>query len=240
MGPSLSTAAERTVHGLWAARLRVPPATFDAPGTTFVERAADFPAVVVVELDGAIVVTGPPPALDVVRSVVSDLLDGPALVHALAAHGPSLVGSAILSYADAGTAGDGAGPADSGAQIARGSAAGLEDVLLRCSDDERDECGLADATEVLVLTDRTGRPAAAAGYEVWDDAVAHVGVAVAADRRGHGHGRTVAASVTRDALAAGLVAQWRARPENLASTLTAERLGYVRRGTQVAVDLHGT
>ncbi|GIG22075.1 hypothetical protein Cch01nite_27990 [Cellulomonas chitinilytica] len=234
----LSAAAERTVLDLWAARLRVPRTTFDAPGTTFVERPADFPAVVVVELGGAVVVTGPGPALADLRPLPDGaLLDGSALLRALAARSPHLVGRARLAYADASSFVE--PHLAPGLAVRPALGPDLEDVLSRLTPEEREESGLDDATDAQVLTDATGRPAAACGYEVWDDVMAHVGVAVAADRRGQGLATTVAAAVTRQATTAGLVAQWRARPENVASVRVADRLGYVRLGTQVAVNLGG-
>ena len=49
-----------------------------------------------------------------------------------------------------------------------------------------------------------------------------------------------AAAATNDALASGLVAQWRARHDNEASLRLARRLGYTELGTQTTVVLRET
>lgn len=78
---------------------------------------------------------------------------------------------------------------------------------------------------------------AAAGYEIWDEGIAHVGLAVAAGARGQGLGAGVATAAVERALSVGLVPQWRSAAENAASESVGRRLGFVPLGEQVAVDL---
>ena len=85
----------------------------------------------------------------------------------------------------------------------------------------------------VALRGHRGARAAAVG------ALAHVGVLTRPDRRRRGLGAAVAAAVVRDALAAGLVAQWRARTELTASRRLAGSLGFVELGQQVSYELAG-
>ena len=80
----------------------------------------------------------------------------------------------------------------------------------------REACPPADVEEsdllsldpafVLVEDDL---PVAAAGYTEWVGLLAHVGVVTAPDHRRRGRGMLAAAAATNDALASGLVPQWR-------------------------------
>ena len=80
-------------------------------------------------------------------------------------------------------------------------------------------------------------PVAAAGYTEWVGLLAHVGVVTAPDHRRRGRGLLAAAAATNDALASGLVPQWRVRWDNVASLATGRRLGYTELGTQTTVFL---
>jgi GNAT superfamily N-acetyltransferase len=71
-----------------------------------------------------------------------------------------------------------------------------------------------------------GRLVAAASYEIWGSAIAHVGVATAPDWRGRGLGKIVATAATADALERGLVPQWRTLASNVASVSVGRAIGY--------------
>lgn len=81
-------------------------------------------------------------------------------------------------------------------------------------------------------------PVAAPGYEEWPHGVAQCGVAVSADHRGRGWGRSVASAAVRHALREHAVVQWRSRDTNAASTQLGERLGFVQAGSQTSFDLY--
>lgn len=98
-------------------------------------------------------------------------------------------------------------------------------LLARVSLDDAAECGLADidsAAHAVVLGDRV---VAAAGYTTWPGQVAHLSVLTDPVQRGHGYATVAGSAAAQDALAAGLVAQWRARIP--ASIAVAARLGFV-------------
>lgn len=116
--------------------------------------------------------------------------------------------------------------------------AGHRDVrALIASVDEQDadECGLDEVVSpVFVL--REGREViAAAGYGPWLDAAAHMAVLTASGYRGRGLARLMASAAVADALANGLLPQWRARPEP--SRRVARALGFREYGAQISVQL---
>lgn len=112
-------------------------------------------------------------------------------------------------------------------------------VKAQCSPAETDESGVTQMDHRFVLDDDRGSPVAAAGYETWDNAVAHLGLAVAVGHRSQGLGAMVASAAALDALDHGLVLQWRSSETNPASRRTGERLGFVALGTQIAIELTG-
>lgn len=146
-----------------------------------------------------------------------------------------LIGTASLSFADRVTSAYVVHD-----HVRDAVAADAESVLSRCSDDERNESGLAEMRMRLVASDRAGEPVALAGYEVWDAALAHLGLAVARGCRSRGFGQVAAAAAARSALGADLVPQWRCRLDDRASARVRDHLGFVQLGGQVAIDLAAT
>jgi GNAT superfamily N-acetyltransferase len=71
------------------------------------------------------------------------------------------------------------------------------------------------------------RLVSAASYEIWGDAIAHVGVVTAPSYRGRRFGKAAATAATADALRQGLVPQWRTLESNVASVRLGEAIGYV-------------
>ncbi|MFK8024723.1 MAG: hypothetical protein AB8G26_12255 [Ilumatobacter sp.] len=111
-------------------------------------------------------------------------------------------------------------------------------VLSDATEDERDECGLADGAEGLHLAvDSSGRPAAICGWAKWPHEIAHVGVLAARARRGDGSARRVADAVLTAAQSAQLVPQWRAATTNVASIRLALSLGLTELGSQLSLRL---
>jgi GNAT superfamily N-acetyltransferase len=118
-------------------------------------------------------------------------------------------------------------------------AAELDVLGADCDPADAAESALAAWTHWIRVIREGDRVVAAAGAQVWASALAHVGVLTRPDRRRRGLGADVAAAVVRDALAAGLVAQWRARTELTASRRLAGSLGFVELGQQVSYELAG-
>lgn len=87
--------------------------------------------------------------------------------------------------------------------------------------------GLFDGDELVAV----------AGYEVWDDFLAHIAVVVHPNHRGNGHGRAVVSEVTEQALVDGLLPQYRTADEWPWSVALAESLGFERFVTAALVQL---
>ena len=105
--------------------------------------------------------------------------------------------------------------------------------------DERNESGLdrpaaEPGSDVAVVRDG-GRIVAAAAYTPWPGGAAHVGILTATGARGRGLATAVGAAISADALAAGLLPQWRAQVP--ASQLVAAKLGYRVLGRQFSLRL---
>jgi GNAT superfamily N-acetyltransferase len=232
MTTDLGASAETVVHRVWAERLGVTSTAFRKSRPVLVERP-DLTAAVVVRLGETIAVAAPERALSRLSVLEpSQLLDVGSLLGALEPLTPYLLGAASLAFADHGTVApvtpEDARPA---------TETDVEAVLSQCSVEERDESGLPDMDRRWVALGEDGEPAGAAGYAVWGGELAHIGVAVAAASRGEGLGTRAARAATAHAIGHGLVVQWRCRQENLASMRVGERLGFVRIGEQIAIDL---
>ncbi|WP_235026466.1 GNAT family N-acetyltransferase [Glutamicibacter sp. JC586] len=80
-------------------------------------------------------------------------------------------------------------------------------------------------------------PVAGAGYDVWEDTVAHLGALVSPASRQIGLGSQSVAIAQKHAIDAGLIPQWRVHVENFASIRTALRAGFEYAGTQTTVIL---
>jgi hypothetical protein len=91
-----------------------------------------------------------------------------------------------------------------------------------------------DFVRVFVSRDASGSIAAAAAYRRWPNGAAHLSVLTHPALRRRGHGRTAAGAALRGAIADGLLAQWRARPE--ASQGLALALGLVGMGAQLCFE----
>jgi hypothetical protein len=103
--------------------------------------------------------------------------------------------------------------------------------------DDLDESGLADITSPAFTVAENGVVVAAAGYRRWLDRAAHLSVLTAPAHRARGLAATVASAAVADALAHGLLPQWRARVEH--SQRIARALGFRELGAQISLRLAG-
>jgi GNAT superfamily N-acetyltransferase len=76
---------------------------------------------------------------------------------------------------------------------------------------------------------------ALAGYKVWSDTIAHIGVITHPAHRGHGHGRAVVMRITQHALDQHLVPQYRTLEANIASISLGTAVGFERYAITVAL-----
>ncbi|WP_300344158.1 GNAT family N-acetyltransferase [Nesterenkonia sp.] len=97
--------------------------------------------------------------------------------------------------------------------------------------------GLVDASwAAALLQEGAGEQVlAAAGRQVWQKMLGHLGVLTAPGHRGRGYGEFIASVAVEEAFMDGLVPQWRAAGESPASRRAALRLGFTQAGTQTTV-----
>jgi hypothetical protein len=115
--------------------------------------------------------------------------------------------------------------------------AGLRRFLLGADGGDVEESGIEEITSSAFVVRERGEVVAAAGYRDWPLRTAHLGVLTAAAARQRGLGRAVASAAVADVIAAGKLAQWRARV--VASRQVAVALGFRELGWQVSIDLSG-
>lgn len=222
------------VHEVWAGRLGVDAAAFGADGVVPVVWGG-IRAVTVVRLGGTTVVGAPRETLASLRQLTpQQLVEPAALIAALESFDPELFGAARLAFADRSTV-----TALTQPSVREATRADLEAVADTLAPAERDECGLLEMDRWWVLEQRADQPVAAAGYEIWNGRLAHLGVAVAPGHRGEGLGAAVASAAISRALSSGLVVHWRSGVDNEASEELGRRLGALALGEQITVDLCG-
>lgn len=110
----------------------------------------------------------------------------------------------------------------------------LAELVAAVDPAEADESGLAGLPRAAVVRSG-GQVIAAAGYDRWPAGTAHLCVLTHPDHRGRGDATRAAAVATADALAAGLLPQWRARVRP--SLRVADKLGYRVLGEQRSLRL---
>ncbi|MFE0463575.1 GNAT family N-acetyltransferase [Kitasatospora sp. NPDC058965] len=162
-----------------------------------------------------------------VGPAVLDLTAAATLVARLG--GADLIGPAHLAYLDPAEF----RPADRPAALLPEDHPALVALRARATPAEADETGLENLTFAALAPD--GRALAAAGYETWRGVAAHLNVFADPAHRHRGHARTAASAAVAHALAAGLLPQWRARPE--ASRRLAAALGFREYGAQLGLRL---
>ncbi|GAA2818635.1 GNAT family N-acetyltransferase [Nonomuraea rubra] len=220
---------------LWAALTRVPGAF---PGRGEVRVAVspgsglcppEWAGVVV--LDGGVLCTVPSPELE--ETMLGLLRAGTDLAQVPA---QEVLGPATLAYLDAadflpthlaagGTEVSGLPPGH----------AGVLALLASVPEHEARESGLDEAESTVYVVRDGPEVVAAAGYRTWLETAAHVCVLTAPGRRGRGLARAVASAAVADALAKGLLPQWRAR--FAPSRRVARALGFREYGRQISLHL---
>ncbi|MFG3343952.1 GNAT family N-acetyltransferase [Streptomyces sp. NPDC048018] len=144
-----------------------------------------------------------------------------------------VLGPATLGYASS----DDFRPAAAGAAIEALTPGHreLHELVRSAGLKDADESGMEEITSPAFIVREGADVAAAAGYQTWSAATAHISVLTAPHHRGRGLARQVASAAVAHALAADLMPQWRARP--VESRRVAAALGFRELGTQLSVRL---
>ncbi|WP_267641452.1 GNAT family N-acetyltransferase [Haloarchaeobius amylolyticus] len=235
---ALDPGTEHELRSYWAAELGVTADAFADEGVTVGASAgAD------IELlagDGSLVVGAPESLVPELRNRreelgALDLSDPDAIREVVASlasisevHGPAFLGYTDESSFD---------PVESGARLlTRVDRPAFDRFREAVPDSDWDAGGpefVPDRTVGLFHEDRL---VAAAGCEVWDDRIAHIGVVTHPAHRGEGNGRAVVSRATEQALAADLLAQYRTLDAWPWSVALAEGLGFERFATSVLAE----
>ena len=222
------------VAGYWAAEMGCAVADlFHQPlqVITHGERLADYRGVFALFSEGAVTVSFPPDRMNELRHRLPAPPFSPEeLAEAFGEF--TVIGPAYIGYAEV------ISPAPSFVRSLDEADRSLADSLRNaCSEIEWDhggsEVGPLPASGAFV----DAQLVALAGYEVWDDVIAHISVVTHPAYRGRGYGRGVVAHLAATALQAGLIPQYRTLDSNTGSIRIAEALGFERYATSVAVRL---
>ena len=121
------------------------------------------------------------------------------------------------------------------AQPMAGTGGVLATLFAAVEPEDLDESGLDEITSPAFTVTAGDRVVAAAGYRTWLGRAAHLSVLTAPDHRGRGLAAAVASAAVADAIAHGLLPQWRARIES--SRRVARTLGFRELGAQLSLRL---
>lgn len=216
----------------WCRVLGLDDGTLDEPASEVLIRTDDA-VLSYVRLWDHRVLVGPSWASSLAGALAADDGDpAAALLAGAAEHGGRLLGRATLAFTDSYVPGQHLETA-----VVTDDPAAVRDLEASCPPDDVTEVGLGGMARALITLDELDRPTAGAGYEEWQGILGHLGVLTPPPFRRQGHGLVAAGIATNDALDSGLVPQWRARTENLASRRTAARLGFREVGSQTTVRL---
>ncbi|WP_026553565.1 GNAT family N-acetyltransferase [Arthrobacter sp. H20] len=223
----------------WSRLLKLDDTAFaDAAGERLHRRDDDAEVLTFVRLFGQEALVGPGWAIDAATGFDGEVLARHStLLRLTRDHGGRGLGEANLFFCDSLPTLE---HRDDGA-VSDEPAFALELERL-CPPDDTAEVGLSSLEHQSILVDDSNTPPlpfAGAGYDIWGGILAHLGVLTAPDRRGQGHATFIAKVAVEDAMAAGLIPQWRARTDNTASIRTALRAGFIGCGSQTSVLLPG-
>lgn|GEM_PF-1232438 len=145
-----------------------------------------------------------------------------------------IIGPAFIGYGPTGTLDL------SDARFARpfSSHAAFGELQAVCQPEEWDHGGREPHLDrTFGVVDPANQLLALAGYEAWNDSIAHISIVTDPRQRGRGLGRAAVALAAQHALGAGLLPQYRTLSQNTPSMNIAKRLGFIEYGFSVYVRL---
>ena len=192
-----------------------------------------------VKLFGREVFCGPEWAADRARGTsAAELSRHSALASLAVEYGGRTVGSEHLCFADSFP-----GPVEPNEDVAVAEDHDLAVALERlCPPDDVAEAGLAGKETLFIVVDDSLEepvPLAGAGYSVRNGILADISTLTAPTARMRGLGRYVTSIAVEEAMAAGLIPQFRAPLDNIGAARTAAGAGFVAVGVRSEVQLAG-
>jgi len=224
-----------TIRQSWASILGVSVEAL-ARGEDRVYREKNDSAVLMfVSLFGTGILVGPSWAIEAGRELPdSELASHEKLLELSAPYGGRALGEAKLYFSDSAPMVSGSNAKVSHARVH------AVDLETACPAEDAAEVGLSEMENTLILlsdSEHQPRPLAGAGYDVWEEKLAHLGALVSPASRRSGLGSQAVGIAQKHAMGAGLIPQWRAHVDNAASIRTALRAGFEYVGTQTTVIL---
>lgn len=123
-------------------------------------------------------------------------------------------------------------------KLGRADVRAIERLRTACSEEDWEHGGSHfEKSPLFGAGDGLDELAALAGYEVWNEKIAHISIVSAPERRGRGFATAAVALAARHALSAGLVPQYRTLLANAAAMGVARRLRFEEYGVSVYVRL---
>lgn len=224
-----------TIRQSWASILGVSAEALERGENRVYREKNDSALLMFVSLFGTGILVGPSWAIEAGRNLPdSDLVNHAKLLELSAPYGGKPLGEAKLHYSD--TAPILPSP---NAKVSRLREHAI-DLEKACPSKDIAEVGLSEMENTFILLSESGNepaPMAGAGYDVWEEKLAHLGVLVSPASRRSGLGSQAVAIAQKHALEAGLISQWRVHVDNIASIRTALRAGFEYAGTQTTVIL---
>jgi RimJ/RimL family protein N-acetyltransferase len=239
--PALAADTIERVDGFWMADLGCPREWLRSPHPVVLSHADDRYAGIFILLIGeAPVISLPHHLYPVLHATAehwsaADVLDVTSLRTRLGNRVDRIIGPAFIGYADHTTF-----------RAVEPNVASLLDVrdhqsidTLRTACDalewEHGGSGLGPNPAAGMYVGR--ELVALAGYQVWGGDLAHIAIITHPQHRGHGYAGAAVSKLTETVLARGLVPQYQTLDSNRPSIQVAQRLGFVRYGTSMAVRL---
>jgi len=111
----------------------------------------------------------------------------------------------------------------------------LHRLAQACSETEWEHSGIHFDRPPVYGCLRGDEILAAAGYELWGERLAHIGVVTHPAHRGRGCGKAVVSAIAANALREGLVPQYRTLESNTASVAIARSVGFQEYAVTIAV-----
>lgn len=201
-----------------------------------ITHAVQSPSLTFIRLWDQSILTGPQHLLDVAESLDDDELSDHSIMLRLTKNdGGRGLGTQGLYYADDLALHQ---PADT-VHVSTSTQAAQELEAL-CPPDDVNDVGLAHRPHKFTLMahgEPDAGPLACSAYSEYQGLLAQVGTLVSPDFRRQGLGRLATSIAAHEALAAGLIVQWRADINNAAAHALATSMGFSVAGLQTQVSL---
>lgn len=217
----------------WADRLSVSPAAFETSGETI--GSANEGGVQFFRRNGASVIGVPDSCIEAFEQqidgfkstnledpdAIGEWLDGLKRVD-------RVLDPTFYAYTDR----ESFAPIDSSSRVwALSDKTAYEDFRAAVSEEEWEQGGSKFSAGNTVGLFVNEELVAIAGYEIWDDVIAHIAVVTHPNRRSEGYGQAVVSRETEHALSAGFLPQYRTLDEWPWSISLAQSVGYQRFAT---------